>query len=508
MSAKTFFKASSVLLILFVASRVLGFVREQVIAALLGTSAQSDAFVVAATIPFTFSTIIGVSAGNAFLPAYTARIQGRNGTYLASTVFYLIGAFVAVLTVLGYIFTPQVVDLLAPGFVGEARHLALLCTRIMLPSTFFLTMGFLAKSALNAHREFSVPAAAPVGQNLIFLALILPFGTMQGPGLAWCTLAGAVLFYLYNLPALRRFGIPLLPKLDLKDPDVIAVMRLTVPVIISTLAARGFVFVDRWFGSHLPEGSIAALNFANRVRELPYGLFVAVVSSVLFPALAAAASRRDMKQLRDRTAMGLRLVALVAYPSAAIMLILPEPLTRLLFERGAFDASATAATATALGFYSLSVVAMCAVSVLTCTFLSLGDAVLPLLFGLAGLGINIAADYLLVGAMRHTGLALGNTVGFFVTAILFLVFLSLRLPGFDWKKQSKDQLKILAATVVSTLGMRLIGGYAGLYTGAVTLPGLILGISLAVGAAGIIFIFMLVLFNIEETAFIRRRIIK
>ncbi len=493
---------------LFVASRVVGFVREQVIAALLGTSAQSDAFVVAVTIPFTFSTIIGVSAGNAFLPVYTARIQGRNGTRLGSTVFYLIGAFVAALTILGYIFTPQVIDLLAPGFVGESRHLALLCTRIMLPSTFFLTMGFLAKAALNAHREFAVPAAAPVWQNVLFLALILPFGAMQGPGLAWCTLAGAVLFYLYNLPALKKFGIPLLPKLDLNDPDVIKVVRLTIPVTISTLASRGFVFVDRWFGSHLPEGSIAALNFANRVRELPYGLFVTVVSSVLFPALAAAASRRDMQQLSERTAMGLRLVALIAYPSAAIMLALPEPLTRLLFERGAFDSSATAATATALGFYSLSVAAMCAISVLTCTFLSLGDAVLPLVFGLAGLAINIVADYLLVGSMRHAGLATGNTVGFFITAVLLLVFLSQRLPGFDWKKQAKDQLKILTATVVAALVMRLIGGYTGLFAGTITLTGLLLGMTVAVGAAGTIFIFILVLFKVEETSFIRRRIIK
>ncbi|WP_279327817.1 murein biosynthesis integral membrane protein MurJ [Desulfallas sp. Bu1-1] len=508
MSKQTFIKASSILLILFVASRVLGFVREQVIAALLGTSAQSDAFVVAATIPFTFSYILGVSAGNAFLPIYTGRLQDQNRARMASTVFYFTGALVSVLTLLGLIFTPRVVDLLAPGFTGEARRLALLCTRIMLPSTIFLTIGFLAKAALNAHREFTVPALAPVWQNVIFLVMIIPLAKYMGPGLAWCTLAGALVFYVYNLPAMRRFGIPLRPLVDLKDPDARRVLQLAVPVILTTLAARGFVFVDRWFGSHLAEGSIAALNFANRVRELPYGMFTAAVSSVLFPALAAAAGRRDMQSLRDRTAMGLRLVALVTYPGSVLLMVLAVPVVRLLFERGAFDASATTATATALWFYALSVAAMSANSVLTYTFLSLRDAMLPLWAGLAGLAVNIGLDYLLVGRMQHAGLALGNTAGFFVTVVFFLVFLPGRLPGFDWRRQATDQLKIIVATLVFALVLRLAGGYAGLFAPGLSLAGQLLGMTLAVGAAGIVYLLVLVLLKVEEVDAIRQRFIK
>jgi len=508
MSKQTIFKASTILLVLFVASRVLGFVREQVIAALLGTTLQSDAFVVAATIPFTFSTIIGVSVGNALLPLYTGRLQDASRTYLASTVVYVAGALVTVLTALGMIFTPQLVDLLAPGFTGEARRTALLCTQIMLPSTVFLTMGFMAKAVLNAHREFTVPAMAPVWQNVVFILLIIPLGGLMGPGLAWCTLAGALVFYLYNLPAMGRFGIPWRPLLNTKDPDVRRVLLMSIPVILTTLSSRGFVFVDRWFGSHLVEGSIAALNFANRVRELPYGLFVAVISSVLFPALAAAAKRQDMQLLRDRTAMGLRLVALVTYPSAALMLVLAVPVVRLLFERGAFDVTATAATATALSFYALSVAAMSASSVLTYTFLSLRDALLPLWVGLAGLIVNISLDYFLVDRMGHAGLALGNTVGFFVTAVLFLAFLSRRLPGFKWRRQCVDQLKIIAATLIFAGILWSVGGYVGLFNENISLWGQLLGMTLTVGAAGIAYLLVLVLLNIEETAAIRQRLIK
>ncbi len=508
MSGQTLYKASSILLILFVASRVLGFVREQVIAALLGTSVQSDAFVVAATIPFTFSYIIGVSAGNALLPVYTGRLNSEGRVKLASTVFYVVGAVVAVLTLLGMVFTSAVVDFLAPGFTGRARDLALLCTRIMLPSTLFLTMGFVAKAVLNAHREFAVPAWAPVWQNVVFIILIIPLGGMLGPGLAWCTLAGALVFYLYNVPAMGRVGIPVRPLFNLQDPDVKRVLVMSVPVILTTLVNRGFVFVDRWFGSHLAEGSIAALNFANRVRELPYGLFVAVVSTVLFPALAAAASRNDMSKFRDQTATGLRLVGLVTYPCVALLAILAVPVVRLLFERGAFGSVATDATAVALVYYAVSVAAMSAISVLTYTFLSLRDAMLPLYTGLAGLIVNLVLDYLLVGPMGHGGLALGNTAGFVVTAVLMLVFLQLRLREFPWRRQAMDQFKIILATLVFAVVLHYTAVWTGLYTHGIPVLQQILGMSLVTGTAGLAYLFFLVVLGVEEVKMLRNRLFK
>lgn len=508
MSKQDIFRASSILLVLFLASKLLGFVRELVIAAHLGATLQADAFVVAATIPFTFSTIIGVSAGNALLPLYTGRLQDVNRVNLASTVTYTFGALVAVLTVLGMLFTEQLLDLLAPGFTGMTRETALLCTRIMLPATFFLTMGFIAKAVLNAHREFTVPAMAPVLQNIVFIALIIPLGSILGPGLSWCTLAGALVFCLYNLPALGRFGISWRPRLDFSDPDVRKVLLMSVPVMLTALTSRGFVFLDRWFGSHLVEGSIAALSFANRVRELPYGLFVAVISSVLFPALAAAAKSRDAKLLHDRTAMGLRLVGIVTYPCAALMLVLPMPVVRLLFERGAFDVTATAATATALSFYAVSIAAMSISSVLTYTYLSLREAMLPLWVGLAGLLVNILLDYLLVDSLGHNSLALGNTVGCWVTALLFLFFLHRRLPDFDWCRQGIDQCKIILATLAFAGLLWWLGGGIGLFRDSLSLMEQLIGMTLAVGAAGLVYLLLLTVFNIEETAALRKKLLR
>ena len=509
MSSQTIFRASSVLLVLFTASKILGFVREQIIAALLGTTAQSDAFAMAATIPFTLSTIIGVSAGNALLPIYTGRLNDANRAYLSSTVLYLVGALVTFLTVLGMVFTPQMLDWFAPGFTGDVREAALLCTRIMLPSTILLTMGYMAKSVLNAHREFTVPAMAPVLQNIIFIILIIPFGKYMGPGLAWCTLVGAIVFYLYNLPAVGRLSTPLRPLLNFKDPDVHKVLLMSIPVMLTALTSRGFVFLDRmFFGSQLAEGGIAALSFANRVRELPYSLFIAVISSVLFPILATAVKNKDRKVLLDSTAMGLRMVALVTYPCTALMIVLAVPIVRLLFERGAFDEAATAATAVALGYYAASVAAMSATSVLAYTFLSLRDAMLPLYVGLAGLCVNIAADYLLITPLGHGGLALGNTIGFWVALALFLCFFYLRLPEFEWFKQCIDQIKIILATVVFAVLLWLIGGACSLFNNDLGLTGQLLGMTVTIGVASIIYVLILIPLNIPEINACKRKFIK
>jgi len=305
-----------------------------------------------------------------------------------------------------------------------------------------------------------------------------------------------------------RIGVPLRPLLSWRDPDVRLVLTMTVPVVMTTLVARGFVFLDRWFGSHLAEGSIAALNFANRVRELPYGLFVAVVSTVLFPALASAVSRNDMAALRERTAMGLRLVGLVTYPCAALLLILATPVVRLLFERGAFGPSATAATATALFFYAVSVSAMSANSVLTYTFLSLRNVLLPLWVGLAGLALNIVLDYQLVERMGHDGLALGNTAGFALTTLLFLLLLHRRVPGFPWRKQAMEQLKIMAGTLAFAFVLWLTANFAGLFKPNLSLAGQLFGIVAAVGLAGAAYLSILLLLNVEDVCLIRKKITK
>lgn len=498
-------RTSSVLFLIFIASRVLGFVREQIVAAQLGATAQADAFVVAVTIPTILSYIIGTAAGNSFLPIYTGRLSENGASRLASTVFAIFGSGIVFLCILGFIFTSFLVDLLAPGFSSEVRDLAILCTRIMLPAFAMLTLGYLVKAALNAHRQFTIPAAAPALQNIVFIAFLFFFANMGAVGLAWCMLSSAVAFYLVQRLALGNYGITWKPQVDFKDPDVRRVMVLAAPVILMTLSTKGYIFLDRWLGSQLTGGSIAALNFADRIRELPYGLFVAAVSTVLFPALASAASRMDMDSLKKNTALGLRIVALLGFPAAALLLLLDRPLVRLLFERGAFDSAATIATAGALEIYALSVIALSANSIIMYTFLSLKDGIIPLKIGAAALVVNLVMDLFLVNTMGHLGLALGNTIAAFFAMLLFLICLRNNLEGFDWPGLLRSICKIGVAAIVFGVVSAGIAYWIGLFASEITLARQIWGLTLSVGIGGLIYFLSLVLLKVEDFKFILNR---
>lgn len=496
--SKSILRTSSILLVLFVASRILGFIREQIVAAYLGATPQSDAYVVAATIPFILSYIIGTAAGNSFLPVFTGRLGMDGANRLASTVFVIFGGAVVLICAGGFLFAPGLVDLLAPGFSAGVRDLAILCTKIMLPGLAFLTLGYLVKAALNAYRQFTVPAAAPALQNVTFIALLFFFADKGAVGLSWSMLAGTVVFYLVQRFVLGSYGVSWKPEFNFRDPDVRRVMILAVPVILTTLGTKGYIFLDRWLGSQLSGGSIAALNFADRIRELPYGLFVAAVSTVLFPTLASAASRRDMHSLSKNTALGLRLVALLGFPSAVLLSVLDQPVVRLVFERGAFDASATAATAGALEFYAVSVIALSANSIITYTFLSLQDGIIPLKIGAAALGLNLVADLMLVNKMGHLGLALGNTIAAFFAMALFLWKLNRKLEGFDWKALLGSVTKIGVAAICLGIVSGGLARLTGLYAVEITLTRQLWGLALAVGAGALAYIALLFVFRIEE----------
>lgn len=501
--SKAMWQTSSILLVIFIASRILGFIREQIVAAYLGATPQSDAFVVASTIPFILSYIIGTAGGNSFLPVFTGRLGKNDANRLASTVFVIFGGAIILISLGGIIFAPGLVNLLAPGFSPEIKELAVLCTRIMLPGLVFLTLGYLVKAALNAYRQFTVPAAAPALQNITFMILLFFLAPKGVVGLAWSMLAGMLVFYLIQRLVLGEYGFSWKPELDFRDPDVRRVVVLAVPVILTTLGTKGYIFLDRWLGSQLSGGSIAALNFADRIRELPYGLFVAAISTVLFPTLASAAGRRDMHSLRKTTAKGLRLAVLLGFPSAVFLTALDRPLVRLLFERGAFDASATAATSGALEFYALSVIALSVNSILTYTFWSLQDGMIPLKVGAMALGLNLVLDLIFIKPMGHIGLALGNTVSAFVAMLIFLVLLDRKLGGFDWKGLFKSVSKTAVAAALFGMVSAGFARWLGIYA-EVSLYKQIWGLALAAGLGGVIYLVALYLLRVEEVLFAKK----
>lgn len=450
---------------LTVGSKLLGFVRDQVIAFYFGASGQTDAYLVAMTLPNLFMGVWVGAIGTAFLPVFSQRpVQdGDEAAWRVSdTIFALTAGLGLVMAALGVALAPWLVRLMAPGFDADTMHLAVAATRIVFPAVVLAVLTGPLKAVLNSFQHFTAPAAAPIVQNLVILVALVGLVGVAGvgvEGLAVGLATGMVLSVLMQFPALRRRGFRLRLRLDLHDPGVRRTLALVAPLILGALFGQVYVLVDRALASGLPAGSIAALSFADKLRQLPLGVFAAAVATVVYPSLSQMAARGDVTGLKDTLGIGIRLVALVTVPSAVGLMVLREPLVRLLFQRGAFDAGDTAATAAALLFYALGMVGLGANAVLVTAFYSLRDTVTPVVIGGVGTAVNIALDYLLVGPLAHAGLALANSVTALVSTALLLVALHRRLGAMGYRQMGLALGKVVAASLVmGSVVLVMLGG--------------------------------------------------
>jgi len=463
LSKKAIAKSAFVVMILTIISRLVGFFRDQLIALHFGASGVTDAYFVGITFPNLIVGIFGVAVSTAFLPVFTRMLgvleRREEAWRMVSSVFSVCAAVGIVLSAGGMLGAPWLVKLLAPGFSGETYRLAVVTTRIVFPGVLFMIVGLIAKATLNSFREFAVPALGPIIQNFVLIAGLVFVVRSGVVGLAVAMLLGMFTQLLIQIPALVKRGMRYRLTFDIVDPNVWRVGRLALPIIVGSLAGQSYIMVDRSLASHLATGSIAALTFADKVRQLPLGLFVAAITTVLYPSLADYAAKKDYSGLQAAVGMGLRLVGLITVPAAVGLAVLRIPVIRLLFERGAFGEMATAQTSAALLFYSLSIVALAANSVLTITFYGMQDMITPTLILVGGAVSNIFLDFLLVEPMGHSGLALANSVASFVMTMAFLVALRKKIAGFQLSTVLSSTRKI----VISSIAMAVVAVWAGTY---------------------------------------------
>ncbi|MBE3591060.1 MAG: murein biosynthesis integral membrane protein MurJ [Firmicutes bacterium] len=414
-------------------SKPLGYARDAALAAVFGASATTDAFFIAQTIPQVLFATVAAGLSTTFVPVYTWRRReaGPEAAKRSTDIIFtaVLGAAVLLAAAL-WVLAPAAVGLVAPGFSGPARDLAVRLTRIMLPSMVFLGLASVSTAALQAHERFTLPAMIGIPYNLVLVASIVGLGTRTGvDAAAWGVVAAVAAQWLLLVPGMRRIGFRYRLSWDGRDPALRRTLALTAPVVVATGASQlGFV-VDRMLASLLPEGRIAALSYANRLYGLPTGVFVAAVVTVAFPLLAQRAAARDLDGLRAALVRGLRLMTAFLTPVAAALVVLRLPLVQLLFQHGAFTADDAQETAVALGFFALGLVPLGALQLLQRAFFALQDTRTPMLLGVAGVAVNVAADLALVGPLAQGGLALGTSLNVAFQAAALLWVLRKRLGG-------------------------------------------------------------------------------
>ena len=466
------------------ASRVLGLARDQVFAALFGAGLQYDAFLTAFRIPNLLRDLFAEGAlSAAFVTTFTQvqQIKGEQEAFrLSNRVATLLIIVLSLICFVGWIFTPSIVYLLAPGFfdISGKAELTIQLTRIMIPFLLLIALAAKAMGILNARNNFAIPAIAPVFFNLgsILAGLFLGFlaggylGLSPIEGMAFGTLVGGFLQFAVQWPSLRRAGFRYRPMLSFTDPGVRQIIRLMGPAIIGAAAVQINVFVNTNFASAIIDpatgaianGPVSWLNYAFRFMQFPIGVFGVAIATATLPTLSRSTANPDYSEFRQTLAHSLALVFLLCIPSAVGLAVLGKPIVALVFEHGKFTAFDTVQTANALAAYAIGLAGYGAIKVLSPAFYALGDARTPMLVSLGSIAVNYLMNSLLVGPFGHVGLAFSTSAVALVNFLLLALFMRRRLGRLAGRRLAIIVLKIALASAALAVVAWIVSESAGI----------------------------------------------
>lgn len=425
-----------ILFVAFIASRLLGLLREMVIAYVFGTSPALDAYIAAFRLPdLIFQLLASGAFGSAFIPvfvSYLSRGRTEEAWRIASSAVNLVAIVSTVLAALAALAAPILIPLLVPGFDPATQELAVGLTRTMLVTPITFGISIIVSAVLNARQHFLLPAIAPLAYNLAIIVGALVAGRTAGVhAIAAGVVLGSVLHLLVQLPALTRFGVGYWPRIDLSQPGLRQVGKLLLPRTIGLTAAQVNFLVYAFIASSLTPGSLAAVNWAWQLTMLPLGVFGMSIAQAVFPTLADHAALDNTTALRRTMSGSLRLVLFLLIPASVGLIILREPLVALLLERGQFGQTSTELTSWALMFFAMGLFAHGMVEILTRGFYALHDTRTPVILAVGSMLLNLVLSPLLVGVLAQGGLGLAMSVAITFEATMLLGILRGRLGGLD-----------------------------------------------------------------------------
>src|SRR5882757_1287483 len=434
-------------------SRLTGFARDIMLAAILGAGPMADAFFVALRLPNHFRAIFAEGAFNAaFVPAY-AHVHGERGEasakLFADRIFTLLFFSQLVLLAVAWLFMPQAMSLLAPGFTEDAeqRHQAIELTRITFPYLLLITLVTLYGGMLNVMHRFASAAAAPIFLNLsMMMTLALAaFFPSAGHAAAWGVLIAGILEFLLLAGDAAKNGI--LPKFaSLKlDDDVRAFFRALGPATIGSMGTQVALFADTIIATFLPAGALSALYYADRLNQLPIGVIGIAIGTVLLPEMSRRLTAEDHAGAAKSQRRAFDFTLLFSIPFVAAFLTVPDVIMRAMFARGAFSKTDAAAAGATLAAYAVGLIPFVMIRSSVATFYARKDTATPVKAALTGVAVNVALKVALVGALAQIGLALATAIGAWINLLLVLGFAVRK--GF--LELDRDWLKSLAKFAVS-----------------------------------------------------------
>lgn len=450
-------RATIIVMLMLFLSRILGFIREMIVAKVYGRNYITDSFFAAFTIPdVMFYLLVGGALSSGFMPVFTSYIarDDEEGAWKAANTFTTVALiFILIFNILGITFARYLVPVVAKGFAKDPRafELTIKLTRIMFTAVTFTVLAGLTRGVLNSYKIFTSPSVGPVLYNVGMILGALLLGKKLGIyGISIGVVVGAVMNFAVQVPDFKRVGKRFRLELDIKNEGYKKMLRLMVPAIIGLSISQINLVVNQNIASVLDEGSITALRYANRIMLLPLGIFAMGIATTIFPTLNMQVARHEMREYKDTLSLGFRTVMFITIPSTVGMIALNVPIVRLLFKIGKFTEQDVKITAYALAFYSLAVAGQSAVQIITRGYYAIQDTKTPVKIGALTVLINIILNLIFV---RSSRLAIGGiALSYSITSILnmFMLYRKLgkKLDGLRTREDLKSSIKAAIASFV------------------------------------------------------------
>jgi len=466
MSKKALIKSTGTIGIATAISRVLGFIRDIVIANLFGTSLAAQAFFVAFRIPNSLRDIVGEGAMNsAIVPVLTEyKVKREDSEFLrvSKILFNISFAALSMLTILGIFFSPVIVRLMAPGFIGEPStlNLTIHLNRIMFPYLILIGLTAYAMGVLNTLEHFAGPAFGPCLLNLALIGaglwLCPKFGVI---GLVAGVLIGGALQLLLNCVIMYRKGITINFKEGFRHPAIKKIGLLLMPRAFGSAIYQVNIFVDTMAASLawiVGAGGVAALYYANRLIQFPLAIFGLALAQAALPKLSREFSANDIPRMKDTLAFSLRTTFFVMIPASIGLALLGMPIIKLLFQRGEFNEYSTYITQSALFFYSFGMFSYSGVKLLVTCFYSMHDTITPVKTAFAAVMINIALILILMWPLKLGGIALATSISATFNFVALYILLRKRLGRLHTREVLNSLIRILLSSIVMGIILKIL----------------------------------------------------
>jgi len=438
-------------------SRVLGFIRDMVVAMVFGATDSADAFFTAFRIPNLLRELFAEgSMSAAFIPVFTEYLTVRSkeeARELASAIFNLLLFILFGVVLLGIAFSPQIVSLFVPGWHNESEKFAMTVylTRLMFPYMLFIGLAAVTMGVLNSIGSFGTPALSPVMLNLSrigFALLVSPHLENPIVGLAIGVILGGIRQLAIQIPPMKKKGMGIIMLWKPGHEGAKRVIRLSAPIVGSMAVTQINIFVSSIFASYLVSGSISYLYYATRLYQFPHGIFGIAIATAILPAMSRQAAVNDVDSLRDTLSFGIRYILFINVPAAVGLIALAVPISSLLFQRGTFTYDDTLGTAYATRFFAVGLWAYSGVRIVNSAFYAMKDTKTPVKSAFVAALVNVVLCAVLMGPLQHGGLALATALAATANMLMLLYIFRRNYGRVGLRRILRSLAKTLAASAV------------------------------------------------------------